>query len=134
MELGSLADYDGDKPSDAMLLTHLPTPVLTNPVDVDDEEESSTERRQISMPCPKNQVGAVISKIEDIFESIADCILEERKELVIALRTKSSTKRAKDGLDDSVFKGKPKSDLRNITFPSRNPQEAWKFGNGFSSI
>jgi hypothetical protein len=73
-----------------------------------------------------NQAGAIVNKIEDIFESIVDCILDEGKELVIPL--KSRPKKNNANRDDSTQVNKsPNTEARNITFPSKSPQEAWKF-------
>jgi meiotic recombination protein SPO11 len=82
----------------------------------------------------RNSPGAVISKIEDIFEAMTDCILGEKKELTIQLKTRSKTKSKID--DSQLAKKKTKSETKIITFPSKSPQEAWKFsrfgcqGNG----
>jgi meiotic recombination protein SPO11 len=91
-------------------------------------EDSALEREYIDYkPSDPNQVGAVITKIEDIFESIADCILEEGKELVIPLKTRPRKKNiANDDGSTQVNKGSS-VEARSITFPSKSPQEAWKF-------
>lgn len=69
----------------------------------------------------RSQAGNVIAKIEHIFESLADCVLEKKEELVIQLKTKTvATNRE---TDSGRFQGK----IRNITFPSRKSGEAWKF-------
>ena len=76
---------------------------------------------------PSNQAGAVISKIEDIFESIADCLLDEKKELVIRLKTRGKPGTHIHDLLTSTIKSLPTSEARTIKFPSKSPQEAWKF-------
>ncbi|KAH7383513.1 Spo11/DNA topoisomerase VI subunit A, partial [Cadophora sp. MPI-SDFR-AT-0126] len=70
-----------------------------------------------------NQAGAVISKIEDIFEAIADCILAEGDELVIELISRSKTKSQVEGDESGDGRGR----TNRIVFPSRNQKEAWKF-------
>lgn len=74
-----------------------------------------------------NQSGEVISRIEDVFESVADCIVEERKELVIQLKSRGGTKLRACSSQDTDTKKKPAAELRDVKFPSRSPQEAWKF-------
>lgn len=77
----------------------------------------------ISRPI-SSQTGAVIAKIEKIFESIADSLLNEQNSLIIPLKTRPRTKPARD-------KGSPedstRSGIRNITFPNKSAREAWKF-------
>lgn len=75
-----------------------------------------------------NQRGAVIIKIEDIFESIADCILDEGKELAIPLKTRPKNKNIASQDDSTKVNRTVNTEARNITFPSKSPQEAWKFG------
>ncbi|RKF78682.1 Meiotic recombination protein SPO11 [Golovinomyces cichoracearum] len=72
---------------------------------------------------PQSQAGLVITKIEHIFETIADCILEKKKELVIQLKTKSKAKETNEILNIGI----PEEKIRNVTFPSRKPREAWRF-------
>ncbi|RKF57914.1 Meiotic recombination protein SPO11 [Golovinomyces cichoracearum] len=72
---------------------------------------------------PQSQAGLVITKIEHIFETIADCILEKKKELVIQLKTKSKAKETNENLNIGI----PEEKIRNVTFPSRKPREAWRF-------
>lgn len=82
-----------------------------------------------------NHAGVVISKIEDIFESIADCMLGEKKELTIKLKSRTRREEMTGENQDenqtsdetSARKKRPKDLFRNITFPSKSPQEAWKF-------
>lgn len=79
-------------------------------------------------PPDSNQVGAVINKIEDIFEAIADCILDEGKELVIPFKTrpkKKTTTNDRDG--SSKINRSLNSEAQKVVFPSKSPQEAWKF-------
>ncbi|KAK2623907.1 hypothetical protein QTJ16_006541 [Diplocarpon rosae] len=82
----------------------------------------SNPRIQITRVSNSNQLGLVISKMEKLFESITDCILDEKKELVIQL--KSRPKR-KQNLEENYREVPEKS--TKITFPSKNAREAWKF-------
>lgn len=72
------------------------------------------------------QAGAIISKIEDIFESIVDSVLEEKKELVIRLKTRKRP-RAKLSMAAKGTDSPTNEETRAVRFPSKNPQEAWKF-------
>jgi meiotic recombination protein SPO11 len=74
-----------------------------------------------------NQTGAVINKIEDIFESIADCILDEGKELVIPLKHRPKKKNLANKDDSTQGDRSSNTEARYIGFPSKSPQEAWKF-------
>ena len=74
-----------------------------------------------------NQRVLVITKIEDIFESIADCILDEGKELVIPLKSRPRNKIVANKDDPTKISSSTSADSRKITFPSKSPREAWKF-------
>jgi len=117
METGFIPGLLTDsEPLTGDLLSNLPRRELTH--DSRADPESREESTFITRPNP-NQAGAVISKIEDIFESVADSILHEKKELVIQLKTRKRTKKQNpDSLPDTKL----------IRFPSKSPQEAWKFG------
>lgn len=65
-------------------------------------------------------------KIENIFESIVECVMGDKKELVIQLKTRS--KKTKDSEEDVNMELWRKSDIRRIKFPSKCPREAWRFG------
>jgi meiotic recombination protein SPO11 len=73
------------------------------------------------------QRGVVITKIEDIFESIADCILDEGKELVIPLKTRPRNITVANKDDPTKINSSASAESRKITFPSKSPREAWKF-------
>jgi meiotic recombination protein SPO11 len=77
-------------------------------------------------PDPDQRV-LVITKIEDIFESIADCILDEGKELVIPLKSRPRNKIVANKDDPTKINSSTSADSRKITFPSKSPREAWKF-------
>jgi meiotic recombination protein SPO11 len=124
MDLDILSDIlTDDQPAlTGSLPTNLPYRELIT--DKDNPEEHCREIAH-SQPLKSNQAGAVISKIEDIFESIADSILDEKKEMVIRLkmRKKSGSRTRTDGDIENLGK----DETRAVKFPSKNPQEAWKF-------
>ncbi|EPE33517.1 DNA topoisomerase IV, alpha subunit [Glarea lozoyensis ATCC 20868] len=80
-----------------------------------------------ALPIP-NTAGSVITKLEDIFESITDCLLEKNKELTICLKTRPPKVTQED---ETGNRKRLMSGVRKITFPSRNPKEAWKFSAFF---
>ncbi|KAH8796899.1 Spo11/DNA topoisomerase VI subunit A [Hyaloscypha sp. PMI_1271] len=91
-------------------------------------ENPGLERGNVGAGTPDpHQRGAVITKIEDIFESITDCILDEGKELVIPLKSRAKKKNAANKDDSTQVNRSSNTEMRNITFPSKSPQEAWKF-------
>jgi len=124
MDIDLLSDYLQDgRPSEGRetLLSNSPHSTLTQ---ADHANKGASNRdTQVTRNINPNQAGAVISKIEDIFEAIADCILAEGKELVIELKSRS---KSKTQLREDELKGNG-GKLRRITFPSRNQKEAWKF-------
>ena len=88
----------------------------------------ATSETNSHLPLNSNpRSGEVISKIEDIFDSIVDCIQNRGKELTIPIKTRAKTglqaSDASSGAIGSLSDGK----IKNISFPSRNPQEAWRF-------
>jgi hypothetical protein len=74
-----------------------------------------------------NQPGAVINKIEDIFEAIADCILDEGKELVIPFKSRPKKKTVTNIDGSSQINRSLDAEARKIVFPSKSQQEVWKF-------
>lgn len=74
-----------------------------------------------------NEAGAVISKIEDIFESIVESVLDEKKEMVIRLKTRRKSGMHVLDSDNGTVKRLPDDRMRAVRFPSKSPQEAWKF-------
>ncbi|KAH7330466.1 Spo11/DNA topoisomerase VI subunit A [Rhexocercosporidium sp. MPI-PUGE-AT-0058] len=125
IELRSEYLQDGHPPTglQGSLLSNLPhSSSLTQADDIFDDDNSDRSV-QVKRNVNPNQTGAVISKIEDIFESIADCILDGGKELVIELKSRSKSKaKSQENGDEEMTKR-----ITKITFPSRNQKEAWKF-------
>lgn len=80
------------------------------------------EHRSASTNNPLDEIDmAVISKIEKIFESVVTCILEDKNELTIHLKSRNPTKSKKSDASDEDNQG------RAVTFPGKTVQEAWKF-------
>lgn len=73
-------------------------------------------------PASSTPESSVISKIESILESIASCILEEKDELTIHLKTRkpATSKKSNSSKDNS-------NQLRAVTFPGKKLEEGWKF-------
>jgi meiotic recombination protein SPO11 len=117
---------DDPGPSSGSLLSNLPhrSPTDDSSISCTTFGHTSSSQPNIATPDPP-QAGRVIAKIENIFESIADCILDQKKELVISLRSRPGCK-SKDS-EEHTSNPKPKPEIKNITFPSKSPQETWKF-------
>ncbi|KAL9135728.1 MAG: hypothetical protein Q9175_003070 [Cornicularia normoerica] len=74
----------------------------------------------------------VISKIEAVFENIADSLLNEENpyvplnDIFVQLRYKKHT--TQNGDPPSLFDVEPSENLTNVSFPARGrPKEAWRF-------
>jgi hypothetical protein len=78
-----------------------------------------------------SQAGAVISKIEDIFESIVDDLANGAGNLSIPYRSRTATARSRrqPGDDQPANAGARADGV--VTFPGRTPHEAKKFGRIF---
>jgi hypothetical protein len=126
MDLDLLSPYLAEPASShrRQLLPDLPNSLLT-PQNAASNYSSPAHVVSQSTSISRNSPGAVISRIEDIFEAMADCILNEAKELVIQLKTRDR-KKQNSGVAEPT-KRRKKTETRTITFPSKSPQEAWKF-------
>lgn len=134
MEIDLLSDILGENTSPfyPQLLQGLPT----NKLNATDPElasssvlgppKSSTQRAPRPGSNP-NQTGVVITKIEDILDTITDCILAGKKELVIELKSRSSQKKKDFDHDVDMYR-KLRTSIRKIRYPSKCPTEAWRFG------
>lgn len=73
------------------------------------------------------QAGAVISQIEDTVRKMVDCMTQEKKELVIHL--KSRPRAGTQTLDPvtGAISNFVTKEARPIKFPGKTPQEAWRF-------
>ncbi|RFU30717.1 hypothetical protein B7463_g5621, partial [Scytalidium lignicola] len=93
--------------------------MLTNNNLNEADRQGSTEAHSssVSTTVNINRAGEVISKIEDIFESIADSIQDNKRPLEIQLK---SRRRTGTNVAHNI-------DTRKIVFPSKSPQEAWRF-------
>src|SRR5580658_7712071 len=71
------------------------------------------------VPKINTQSGSVISKIEDILQQMVDCIIDEKKELVLHLR--SRTRSGNEILDvaSGATKNSATMKARTIRFPGR---------------
>ncbi|POS82716.1 hypothetical protein EPUL_005034 [Erysiphe pulchra] len=98
-----------------------------SPEKFDQNKEEATYNRYDSKNITsrtRDQAGNIIAKIEQIFESLADCILE-KKELAIHLKIRENGNRKLERIDSlgPLYEER----TRKVCFPSRNPREAWKF-------
>lgn len=79
------------------------------------------------VPQVNTQSGRVISKIEDILEQLVDCIIHEKKELVLHFKSRIRSGSEVLDVDSGVIKSSATMEARTIRFPGRTAQEAWKF-------
>ncbi|TVY82608.1 Meiotic recombination protein rec12 [Lachnellula suecica] len=121
MDLDLLSDFLAEPQTSAPreLLSDLPNRSLTL-----QNADSNPNPNPSSNTVNRNSPGAVISKIEDIFEAMTDCLLGERKELVIQLKTGRRKQKSKSDADNTK---RTRSGIRTVTFPNKSPHEAWKF-------
>ena len=89
-----------------------------------------TRHVDIAMPpritCNPAGAGAIIAKLEDILETVVDCMLAE-KPLVIHLKTRSTGTRQILDPVTGVLKNEGSPDARKISWPGKSQREAWKF-------
>lgn len=70
--------------------------------------------------------SSVLGKIEAIFESMADVLLNERGQLSLDLMTRATNQKRRLDANDTVTA--PTESVQHICFPGRNEREAWRFG------
>ncbi|KFY42970.1 hypothetical protein V494_02144 [Pseudogymnoascus sp. VKM F-4513 (FW-928)] len=92
--------------------------------------EDHTESPATSQGAPRNnnsQAGAVITKIEDIFESLLDCIINEKGRLVLHIKSRGSNGRQTLDAATGAIRNIGSVETKEITFPGKTQKEAWKF-------
>lgn len=77
------------------------------------------------------QAGEVITKIEDIFESLLDCIINEKKCLVLHIKSRARNSRHTIDAATGAIKNTGNVETKEITFPGKTQKEAWKFSKCF---
>ncbi|KAI9744265.1 MAG: hypothetical protein M1818_002417 [Claussenomyces sp. TS43310] len=75
---------------------------------------------------PSVQAGSVITKLEDMFESMVDCLIGEKTGLTIHLRSRGRSQQRAFDSEGAVI-DTPNFQVREITFPGKTAAEAWKF-------
>jgi meiotic recombination protein SPO11 len=124
MDMDLFSDLLTDhQPLTGSLLSNLPRRELTHGNDgiVDQRGEATNIRNPTA-----HEPGAVISKIEDMFESIGTSILHKEKEMVIRLKTREKPRTEESDSTDGGAKRRL-GETTAIRFPSKNQREAWKF-------
>ncbi|PQE23868.1 meiotic recombination spo11 protein [Rutstroemia sp. NJR-2017a BBW] len=136
MELDTPSELTEELSASTQLLRNSPDSGLTSrstPWNSDDEKgnsgsilelvNSSAGRDDHLEPRPPSpslyQTGLAITRIEELIEAMADCILGKRNKLTIKLKSRSSR-----GANPTVDS---KQNTRSVNFPSTSPREAWKF-------
>lgn len=99
--------------------------------DFDMLDDASPPSRELSPLQPPNVANptsrsSVLTKIESIFESVVDVLLNERGQLSIALPTKAAQSKVQTEQGEP-YPTQPES-VQYIRFPGRNEREAWRFG------
>jgi hypothetical protein len=136
MELDIPSGLTEDSSAWTQLLRNSPASRLTSrstPLNSDEEKGSSESNLRLAncgaagddhfetrLPSPSlYQTGLAITRIEELIEAMADCILGKRNKLTIKLKSRAS--RGANPTEDS------KRNHRSVSFPSTSPREAWKF-------
>lgn len=108
------------------------SPITSNPPQAYSPPVRISQARHVDMSQPlrmtNNQAGAgsVIAKLEDILETVVDCMLAE-KPLVIHLKTRSrSTRQLLDPVT-GVLQNDGSAEGKEISWPGKTQREAWKF-------
>lgn len=70
--------------------------------------------------------SSVLAKIEAVFESMADVLLNERGQLSLNLMTRPTNQ--KQRLDSNDTPTAPTESVQHICFPGKSEREAWRFG------
>jgi meiotic recombination protein SPO11 len=125
MDLDLLQDTLADHPQQSALNRQLALS-LPSSAPFNDTAIYSSVSTNSSFP-NSNRSGVVLCKIEDIFESIADCILDEKKHISIQLKRRGKAKNQTHDADSGVIRDVTDEKVTTVKFPSRSPQEAWKF-------
>lgn len=133
-------DYDlrnlwQDASSDRLLLNNSPYDKLIsqNQPSVS-SQQNHADGQLISQGAPRNnnfQAGEVITKIEDIFESLLDCIINEKKCLVLHIKSRGNNSRQTLDAVTGAIRNIGNVETKEITFPGKTQKEAWKFGKCF---
>ncbi|KAH6665770.1 Spo11/DNA topoisomerase VI subunit A [Halenospora varia] len=132
MDLDLLSGFlaEPEPASSRTLLSDLPHNELTAGYSgTRDLVPKSLDPAQVSDIFPKSMSSAplnpVVAKIEAIFEAMTDCILKEKGQLTIQLKSRHRKKTAVAG--DGESPKTSKADSTMIRFPTKSPREAWKF-------
>jgi meiotic recombination protein SPO11 len=97
-------------------------------------QDGHTDSPDIPQEAPRNntfQAGEVITKIEDIFESLLDCIINEKKFLVLHIKSRARDGRHNIDATTGAIRNAGNVETKEITFPGKNQKEAWKFSKCF---
>jgi hypothetical protein len=86
------------------------------------------------LPDASRHAGAVISKIEDVFEHMIDDLGSDNRELVIPLKSRSRASGETLDAADGAIKQPPATEARAIRFPGKTVQEAWKFSRSILGL
>ena len=118
MEEESLVDH-------LPLHTTFPVNDFTGQSNVNNDSPTPPETfRSSQIPSRRDDATGTIAKVEEVFESIVDGLLQNSDELSISLKVKKSRTATRDSLERDL---EPAIEFRKVTFPGRTGHEAWRF-------
>ena len=90
----------------------------------DDIPTSPETFRPSQIPSRRDDATGTIAKVEEVFESIVDGLLQNSDELSISLKVKKPRTATRDSVENDL---EPAIEFRKVTFPGRTGHEAWRF-------
>ena len=116
----SAAEHELLKTLSTTLPEHASLPTIHQPLHLD-------MNLPLRMANVQPQAGSVIAKLEDMLETVVDCLLASQP-LTIHLKTRS--KSAKQSLDavTGILRNDGWAETKEISWPGKSQREAWKFG------
>lgn len=116
--LNNIYENDIAIPQDLGLLSRL---TFDEAADADTRATSDIDTSLTASLSVSNQAGAVIAKIEKIFEAIVENISSKKNVLTIQLNTRKPSR------STGQLPKEEEKKARAVSFPNKNPKEAWKF-------
>jgi hypothetical protein len=115
----------------AYTVDHDMCPQVSRPDGVCDDADTlaSPHVRARSPDVSEGDVGSsssVLAKIENIFESMLDVLLNERGQLSVAIKTRPRSRQQQ--LDSASASQTPAESIQHLCFPGKTEKEAWRFG------
>jgi hypothetical protein len=117
-------------PDGPKLLYNVTSSRLTSTGDVLPAESAPdfyTRQLDLALPSPDiySETGAIIAKLEDVFDGMLDCTIDGKKELCIRLKSRSKAGKVLDA--NGIIKNRESIEAHEVCFPGKNIKESWKF-------